>query len=281
MTSLVPAGGLPLGIGCSRLGSVGGANRKEAQKLLHTALDEGVRFFDTSNIYGQGDSERFLAEALKGRDDCAVVTKAGKYLPWAKQAMVPLKGALRATTRRSQTASQQLRTARAKPIPTRWDAQFLSRSLDGSLRRLMRDRIDIFLLHSPTADVIRAGDAVTALDAARTAGKVDLIGVAVDDVETALACLADGRVKVLQIPLRPGSREYEPVLAKAPAAGVSIVAREILGGPGGMAGRPDPAEAARGRIAEVVRNPRISVPLVGVSRPRTLNASIKAVREAI
>ena len=50
---------LALGLGCSRLGSVNGATGTEARDLLQAALDQGVRFFDTSNIYAQGDSERY------------------------------------------------------------------------------------------------------------------------------------------------------------------------------------------------------------------------------
>lgn len=281
MSGLLPSGAVHLGLGCSRLGSVGGATPAEGRALVRKALDEGVRFFDTSNIYGQGDSERLLAEALAGREDAVIVSKAGKYLAWHRRMLVPLKGVLRASTRRSTNAKEKVATVRAKPMPTRWDAQFLTRSLEGSLRRLRRERIDVFLLHSPSVDVIRAGDAVSALELARAAGKVGIVGVSVDDTETALACLADERVRVLQVPLPPGAGIYSDVLDRAVEAGVAVVAREILGGVSAIAGQRDPASVARARIIETVHDPRISVPIVGATRIETLTASIEAAREAI
>lgn len=239
-----------------------------------------MRFFDTSNIYGQGDSERLLAEALAGHDNAVIVSKAGKYLAWHRRMLVPVKGVLLASTRRSAKTKEKVAAIRAKPMPTRWDARFLTRSLEGSLRRLKRERIDVFLLHSPSADVIRAGDAISALELARDAGKIGVTGVSVDDPETALACLADARVRVLQIPLLPGVSDYAEVLAKAAEAGVAVVAREILGGGTAISRQREPASAARARIIGMVQNPLISIPLVGATRIETLNASIAAAREA-
>lgn len=280
MLNLLPADALPLGIGCARLGSVGGLSQTEAQNLLRTALDEGVRFFDTAGIYGQGDSERFLADALAGRDDCVVVSKAGKYVAWQRQLLVPIKAVLRVSVRRSSSVRQRVSSARAKPMPTRWDASFLNRSLEGSLRRLHRERIDIFLLHSPTAEVVRSGDAISVLERARSAGKIGVVGVSVDDVHTATACLADERIRVLEIPLHPHAVEYAEVLDRAEQEGVAVIAREVLGGPATMAQHVDGARFARSRIAAAINDPRISLPIVGVTRIETLLSSADAARSA-
>lgn len=281
MSRLTPPNALPMGLGCSRLGSVNGATRDESLAVLRHALDQGVCFFDTSNIYGQGDSERLLAEALAGRDDCIISSKAGKYLRWHWRVLVPLKAVLRESANRSPKAGQQVANARAKPMPVRWDSGFLARSLEGSLRRLKRERIDVFLLHGPPVDVIRAGEAVSALELARTAGKIGVVGVSVDDAETALACLTDERIQLLQVPFLPGSFDYCDVVTRAAQAGISVVAREILGGAATISGQHDSRSVARARIIEVVRDPQISLPLVGATRIETLAASIEAVREAI
>ena len=54
-----------IGLGCSRFGSlVGGTDAQSARGLVEAALDMGVRHFDTADIYGQGDSERFLGRLL-------------------------------------------------------------------------------------------------------------------------------------------------------------------------------------------------------------------------
>lgn len=281
LTSKLPSNGaLPLGLGCSRLGSVNGANGAEARALVHLALDQGVRFFDTSNIYGQGDSERILGDLLKQRDDCFVCSKAGKHLAIKMRAAAPLKSILRTVARRSDKTRQSIKAARARPMPTRWDAAFLSRSLDASLRRLRRDHIDMFMLHSPPAEVVAQGDAVGALDQAREAGKIGILGVSVDDIETALAAINDPRVKALQIPLHPGDTSFDQLVIDASLKGVAIIAREILGGAQAIAMQSDPALYARQQIIAAVRRPGVSLPLIGSTRAVTLVASIEAARAA-
>ncbi|WP_339637673.1 aldo/keto reductase [uncultured Sulfitobacter sp.] len=269
---------LKLGLGCSRLGSVNGATGPEAIKILHRALDEGVRFFDTSNIYGQGDSERLIGEALKGRNDCVVCSKGGKYLSLRRRMLVPFKGVLRTLVRGSKHARAGVANARANPMPTRWDGAFLTASLDASLRRLKRERIEMFMLHSPAASVIARGEAISALAAAQDAGKIGIIGVSVDDVACAEACLADPRIRALQVPLLPGVTEFEPVLAHAEKSGVYLVAREILGGASAVAGAQDPATYAHGRIIEVMRRPDVALPLVGTTKLQNLLASTAAAK---
>lgn len=271
---------LKLGLGCSRLGSVNGAPASEAIKILHKALDEGVRFFDTSNIYGQGDSERLIAEALKGRNDCVVCSKAGKYLSLKRRMLVPFKGVLRTLARGSKYARVGVANARANPMPTRWDGAFLTASLDASLRRLKRERIEMFMLHSPAASVVTQGDVITALAAAQSAGKVGIIGVSVDDVACAEACLADPRIRALQVPLLPGMIEFEPVLAKAAKNGVAVVAREILGGASTIADTLDPATYAHERIIEVIQRPDVALPLIGTTKLKNLLASTTAAKTA-
>ena len=278
--TLIRPGALHLGLGCSRLGSVSGASKDEARDLLQAALTEGFRVFDTSNIYGQGDSERLIGEAIAGYDDCVVISKAGKYVVWQRRALLPLKGVIRSTIRRSAGTRQRVSETRSKPMPTRWDARYLAKSVEGSLRRLRRERVEIFMLHSPGVDVIRAGEAVGALDTARSAGKIGQVGVSVDDVETALAALTDSRVSALQLPLHPGSSEYDDVVDRANKAGVAVIAREVLGGIGGLSSHEDPSSFARQRIAEVVQDPRITLPLVGATRMTSLTASASAARGA-
>lgn len=277
---LLRPGDLRLGLGCSRLGSVGGASVDEARALLQVAVDGGIRVFDTSNIYGQGDSERLVGRALSGRDDCVVISKAGKYHPLHRRALQPLKSVVRSVVRRSRGAREQVSAARSKPMPTRWDARHLTASLEGSLRRLSRERIDVFMLHSPSAEVIRVGEAITALETARAAGKIGCVGVSVDDVGTALESLADSRVAALQLPLHPGSAEYDEVISRATAAGVAVVAREVLGGVGGLSSHANPSRFAQQRIAEMIGDPRIAVSLVGATRVATLRASVEAARDA-
>lgn len=278
--ALPPAGGLPLGLGCSRLGSLNGATGDEARRLLGLALDQGVRFFDTANIYGQGDSERLIGEVLGQRDDCVVCSKAGKHLSLKMQIAAPLKSVLRGLVKRSAQAQRGVSSARARPMPTRWDGPFLMSSIEGSLRRLRREQIEMFMLHSPPAQVLIDGEAVEALERARSGGKVGLVGVSVDDVDAAEAALNDSRVRALQVPLRFGETAFDPIVRRAARSGVAIIAREILGGPRAVVGPVDPRGYASRRIASVIRTPGVSIALVGTTRVVNLQASIEAARAA-
>jgi aryl-alcohol dehydrogenase-like predicted oxidoreductase len=154
----------------------------------------------------------------------------------------------------------------------------LSKSLEGTLRRLGRERVEVFLLHSPAIDVVLAGEAIGALDRAREEGKVGWIGVSVDEPGTAAAALADERVQVLEIPLHPGTTNFLGIVHDAHERGVAIVAREILGGKTALASTADPAAFASARISEVVDDASITLPLVGATRIQTVIASAEAAR---
>ena len=271
---------LPIGLGCSRLGSVNGAGPEEARDLVALALDLGVRVFDTAGIYGQGDSERVLGAALAGRDDCVVCSKAGRVVPWAGRVLAPVKGALRGLARRTGAVRRGVAALRRAPVPTRWDAAFLTQSLDASLRRLGRDRIEVFLLHSPPVEVLATGGALDALDRARVAGKVGLVGASVDDAAACHAALDDARVRVLQMPLwsPEGQAAIDGVLQRAAAAGVVVMGREVLGGVDVAArARPGFAEA---RIVAAIRRSGVSLPLVGTTSARHLEVAVGAARRA-
>jgi len=268
---------LALGLGCSRLGSVNGATGTEARDLLQAALDQGVRFFDTSNIYAQGDSERYLGSVIGTRADCIICTKGGKYLSFKHRMLAPAKGLIRWLTRRLPSARQSVSRARARPMPTRWDGPFLLRSLNASLHRLQRDRVDIYMLHSPPAAIIRQGHAIEALEEARRAGKIEHIGVSADDTDAVSAALDDPRVSVIQLPLHAGDTSYDPLILRAKQQGVAIVAREILSGL--SLDSEDRDNQVLRRIREVNVNPDIAITLIGTTKRPHLIAAIDAARQ--
>jgi aryl-alcohol dehydrogenase-like predicted oxidoreductase len=274
MSAFLPLSDLRLGLGCSRLGSVNGATGAEARDLIQDALDQGVRFFDTSNIYAQGDSERYLGSMIGDRADCIICTKGGKYLSLKNRLLTPAKGLIRWMTRKLPWARQSVSKARARPMPTRWDGPFLLRSLDASLRRLKRRSVDIYMLHSPPAEIIRQGHAIAALEEARVAGKILHIGVSADDTETVSAALDDPRISVIQLPLHACDNSYDPLILRAKQQGIAIIAREILSG--ASPGTDDYAGFVARRIREVVSNPDIAITLVGTTKRPHLAAAIDA-----
>ena len=118
------------------------ASDTRAENVLRYCLERGVRFFDSSNAYGWGGSERLLGAALRGRrDEVIICTKVSPSEPPAADGTA---GAVRPFTE-----------------------AYLHVQLDGSRRRLDTDVIDLYLLHSP--------DGVTSMDhlCARMQGLVD------------------------------------------------------------------------------------------------------------
>ena len=89
-----------IGFGCSRLGGVfaqgGNDSNKQALTLLREALDAGINFFDTADMYSQGEAERLLGQAFSGgRDKVIIATKGGYCLPAQRKLVAYVKPFLR------------------------------------------------------------------------------------------------------------------------------------------------------------------------------------------
>ncbi|MDD5269590.1 MAG: aldo/keto reductase [Candidatus Omnitrophica bacterium] len=134
-----------VGFGCNHIGSpdYGYRDDRKSIEAVRRALDLGINYFDTADIYGAGRSEEILGEALKGRRPKAVIsTKAG------------LKGG-------------GMRDA---------SPGSLKRALEQSLFRLKTDHVDIFLLHAPDAGV-PIEESIGAIDGLVKEGKARFGGV--------------------------------------------------------------------------------------------------------
>lgn len=116
-----------LGIGCNSFGLRIG--RADTRDIIHAALDVGITFFDTADLYGRTDSERFLAEALgERRKDVIIATKWG----WLTMEGAP--------KHRSPPTWQKRDVPRGSSEYIRW-------ALDASLQRLRTDWIDVYQYH--------------------------------------------------------------------------------------------------------------------------------------
>jgi aryl-alcohol dehydrogenase-like predicted oxidoreductase len=129
------------GLGCNNFGM--GLDSARSARVIDAALDAGITFFDTADIYGSTESEVFLGRALAGRrDNVVVATKFGMRIDDRRQG--------------------------AKP-------DYVGRAAEDSLRRLNTDRIDLYQLHKPDPSVPIA-ETLGALDNLVRAGKVREIG---------------------------------------------------------------------------------------------------------
>lgn len=165
-------------------------------KALHQAADDGVNFFDTADVYGDGRSERLIARLKqeRSRDTIYVATKAGRRLP-------------------QQTVSG-------------YSAANLTAWVDRSLQNLNTEAIDLLQLHCPPTEIYEQPEVFAALDALVTAGKLRYYGVSVETVAEALLAMRYPNVQSVQIifnlfRLKPSDEFF----AKAQEAEVGIIAR--------------------------------------------------------
>ena len=162
----------PLGLGCWPIGgemydgaqSLGytGANDADAKRTIEAALANGITIFDTAAAYGAGHSERLLGEVLGNRDDTMVVTKIGISL------------------------NEDTRQIAFDPFAP----DDVMPAIDGCLRRLKRERIDLVLLHLNELPVEEAGPLFDAMENARRAGKIGGYGWSTD-ISASTAAMAN------------------------------------------------------------------------------------------
>jgi aryl-alcohol dehydrogenase-like predicted oxidoreductase len=137
-------------------------------KLLRAALDAGFTHFDTAPYYGFGQAERDLGSFAKV-PELGITTKVGLYPPGG--AWQPTAAAL------ARKAGGRLVPALSLPIAD-FAVTRARKSLDGSLKRLRRERVDLLLIHEPVAGLIDTDEWLRWLEQERAAGRVRDFGVA-------------------------------------------------------------------------------------------------------
>jgi D-threo-aldose 1-dehydrogenase len=167
-----------LGFGCgSVMGRVG---RSESRRAIAAALDAGITHFDVARLYGYGEAEALLGEALRGRRDRVVIaSKFGLAPPAAASALRALKPLAQRAVAGIPGLRPLLRAvvgADARP-PGRFSPAAAAASLEQSLAALGTDYLDILFLHDGQAADLTA-ELKDFLDAQVAAGKIHAYGVA-------------------------------------------------------------------------------------------------------
>jgi len=149
-------------------GTWGEVDDTESLAALNRAIDLGVNFFDTADVYGDGRSERLLAQLKKERkEDIHIVTKAGRRLD--------------------------------PHVASGYNRQNLTAFVERSLRNLDTECLDLVQLHCPPTGVYYMPDVFGVLDDLVQAGKIRYYGVSVEKVEEALKAIEYPNVQSVQI----------------------------------------------------------------------------------
>ncbi|HEX6922479.1 MAG TPA: aldo/keto reductase [Bacillales bacterium] len=179
-------------------GAWGKTNDTEALKGLEQAMDAGVNFFDTADVYGDGHSEELLAKATKGKeDDIHIATKF----------------------------------CRAGDVhdPENYSEKTVRAYCENSLKHLNRDRIDLYQIHCPPLEILKDGKVFEVLDKLQQEGKIRYYGVSVETVEEGLFCLENPNVRTLQVIFNLfRQKPLEQLFPEAKNKGVGILARVPL-----------------------------------------------------
>ncbi len=168
-----------------------------AERVVARALDIGFTLFDTADSYGGGKVEALLGRALAGKPDAHVVTKVG-------------------TDRTTE------------PPRKRFDAAYVGERARSSLKRLGRDRLDVYLLHNPSVDAIKVGDAVLAMVDLQKQGLVRAWGVSAGDADVARAAI-DAGAQVVELAYNlVQAIDLHRIAGDVMVAGTGVLARSPL-----------------------------------------------------
>ncbi|MBP1885762.1 aldo/keto reductase [Sinorhizobium mexicanum] len=159
-----------IGFGAWQIGGAwGDVSEEDGKRALHAALDSGVTFIDTADVYGDGRSEKIIAAVLKerGGQKPFVATKAGRRLN--------------------------------PHVAHGYTAANIEAFIDRSLKNLGVDALDLVQLHCPPTEVYYHPDVFEALDRLVAKGKIRHYGVSVEKVEEALKAIEYPCVATVQI----------------------------------------------------------------------------------
>jgi len=218
------------GVGCARIGGVFQRDPRGFLNLFSAAYDAGINLFDTADMYAQGESEVLLGRAFRNRRSRVIIaSKVGYRLPGRRRLAGRLKPLLRPLIRLLGLRRDRLPASARGALAQDFSPAYVKEAVEGSLRRLKTDYLDVLQLHSPPVHVVERGEWEAPLEALKRAGKIRYYGIAVDSVEAGLAALRFGGVSSVQFTLNLLERRaLDALLPRASAAGVAFIARECL-----------------------------------------------------
>jgi aryl-alcohol dehydrogenase-like predicted oxidoreductase len=197
-----------IGFGAWAIGGMnwGATDDEVSKRAIHEALDRGVNFIDTADVYGFGHSEELIAEVLAergGKGDIVIATKAGSDFTDASN---------------------------TDEVKSNYTWEYLVAAAERSLKRLQVDCLDVLQLHSPELSLLQQDEPWQALDTLKRHGKIRCAGLSIRSFdETVQADLLDEHKDLLdciQVRYNLLEREAEKVLfPKALEHGIGVIVR--------------------------------------------------------
>ena len=159
-----------IGLGCWQIGWCwGDVSDQDARDILKNSLDNGINFFDTSDTYGDGRSEKFLSEIIKGTSEkIYVTTKLGRRI-------------------------------RGTNYPKGYKHYPMEEFIDRSLKNLDIECIDLVQLHCPPLEILKKKETFESMDHFIKKGKILHYGVSVHTIEDAFEAIKNPNVKSIQL----------------------------------------------------------------------------------
>ena len=178
----------------------GDADDQESIKAIHASLDAGINFFDTADIYGLGHSEELLGKTIGKQKDIYIATKGGNV-------------------------------SRNEQFTTDYSKEHLIKACEASLRRLKRDNIDYYQLHSARVKQLEEGHCIQAMQQLQQQGKIRYWGLSLntfDPLPEAEYLLQHHMGQGFQLVLNMINQKALSLLPPAAEKGYGIIARMAL-----------------------------------------------------
>jgi len=226
-----------VGFGGARIGGLLAQDGGTAASLrtLEAACDAGINFYDTADMYSQGESEILIGKAFhKKRDKVFIATKGGYCLPGRRRLIQLIKPFVKPIVQAIGMRRTAVPAALSGTISQDFSPGYLSNAVEASLRRLQSDHIDLYQLHSPPREELRGArlqDALGLLARMKAEGKIREYGIALDSVDDAMHCLGMEGIASLQMPFGLMDPEaLDGVFDKVSERQYGIIARGCFGG---------------------------------------------------
>jgi aryl-alcohol dehydrogenase-like predicted oxidoreductase len=188
--------GIPYGIGVKNAADM--LSETDAIRLLRTAVDSGVIFFDTARLYGK--SEEIMGKAFVGMRDQVVMCTKCKHITRQDGSLPPEK---------------ELR-------------DIVETSLDESLAALQTDRVDVFMLHQATDHILKDHYIPEIFANLKQKGKIRAAGISTYTCEETKIAIESGTWDVIQLPFNLMDQRQKELFPLAEKKGVGLVIRSVL-----------------------------------------------------